>query len=95
MNPYLKLWIDRLHFLLTILIVVALGFYIVHAFLDYKYKITFLQSPCNLCAELNKNQSACIAGCFTNRITLYPDGSGGWRDPNQIKNLNINFSIIP
>lgn len=64
--------------LLIICAVVALGLYIINAVIDYRYKVEFLKTPCGLCAELNKEQSQCINGCFSFKVNLFPDGKGGW-----------------
>lgn len=46
--------------------------------MDYRYKVEFIKTPCELCKELNKNQSSCIRNCFIVETALYPDGRGGW-----------------
>ena len=40
--------------------------------ISYRYKVELIKAPCQLCAELNKNQSMCINGCFQNKVKLYP-----------------------
>lgn len=75
-------WYRLARFLFIVLGVVALGLFIVHTFLDYRYKVVFMKTPCQLCAELNKNQSQCVMGCFQTRTPLFPDGGGGWKFEN-------------
>jgi hypothetical protein len=64
---------------LILLAVVALGLYIVNSVMDYRYKVVFIKTPCQLCVDLNKNQSACITNCFNYKVELFPDGFGKWR----------------
>lgn len=75
-------WYRMAKFFLIILAVVALGMYVITTVIDYRYKVAFIKTPCELCAELNKNQSMCIAGCFKQRVALYPNGLGGWSTNN-------------
>jgi len=67
-------------FLFIIVLVVALGLFIINSVMDYRYKNVFIKSPCHLCSELNKNQSDCITGCFTYRLAIYPDGLGNYKN---------------
>lgn len=53
---------------LILLAVVALGLLVVNQVLEYRYKSVFLQTPCNVCKDLNANQSICIDNCFKYRI---------------------------
>lgn len=75
-------WYRLARFVLIIVAVVALGLFCVTTFLEYRYKVVFMKTPCQLCAELNKNQSQCVMGCFQTRTQLFPDGMGGWRFEN-------------
>ena len=45
--------------ILIILSVVAVGLIVVNQSLSYYYKAQFLQSPCNLCLEINKDLDLC------------------------------------
>jgi hypothetical protein len=65
-------------FFLIVFLIVALGLYIVHTILDYRYKMVFIKAPCKLCAELNPE----IKNCFQIKTQLFPDGKGGWRFEN-------------
>jgi len=71
---------EKLIFIATILIVLALGLFSINQFLAYRYKSELLQKPCQLCASLNPNQTKCIEGCFVYDAALYPDKDGQWRD---------------
>jgi len=86
-------------FIFIILLVCALGLYIINATFAWEYKSNFLQTPCQFCAHLNPNQSKCIEGCFQTITKIFPDGSGGWKDEkgNQINNLpekSLNLSAL-
>jgi len=50
--------------ILIILLVVALGIFAVNQILKFFYNSQLLQSPCELCADLNKEQASCIQNCF-------------------------------
>jgi len=65
-------------FILIIFLIVALGIFIVKSFMDYRYKIVFIKTPCQLCQELNPQ----VKECFLIRMQLFPDGKGGWRYEN-------------
>lgn len=56
--------------LAILLVVVGLGIFAVNQALEYKYRSVFLQTPCNVCKELNSNQSTCIDNCFKYRIEV-------------------------
>jgi hypothetical protein len=64
--------------ILWIVIICAIGLFAINQWLEYRYKSVFLQSPCYLCAELNKNQSMCVKDCFSTHIRVYPSGIGEW-----------------
>lgn len=68
--------------IMVMLIVIALGLYSVNKIMDYRYKVIFIKSPCNLCADLNKEQASCVNGCFLNELQLNPDGRGNWASNN-------------
>lgn len=68
----------RLETAMVILVVCALGLFVLNQILEYRYKVEFLKTPCSLCAELNKNQSMCINGCFQNKVRLFSNGLGDW-----------------
>lgn len=61
---------ELLKFACIILFMIALGMVIMNQYLSYKYKAQFLLQPCAFCAELHKNQSLCIEGCFTYEIEV-------------------------
>lgn len=67
-------------FIFIIIAVIALGLFIINSIMSYRYKVEFVKTPCSLCAELNKNQSKCIEGCFTITKKLYPSVNGDWVD---------------
>lgn len=76
----LQEWYLWARFLFIIVLVVAVGVFAVNQALEYRYKAEFLKTPCNLCKELNKNQSVCIEGCFKYELRLFPDSLGNWKD---------------
>jgi hypothetical protein len=57
-------------FIFIILLVAALGVFLINQALDYRYKSELLQTPCKLCQDLNPNQSSCIDGYFKYRIEV-------------------------
>lgn len=60
--------------LINILIIIgiaALGVFLVNQSLQYIFKMKYLNTPCDLCAELNKNQSQCVKDCFIIKDTYY------------------------
>lgn len=61
---------DMVNFIMIIMVIVALGMFIFIKWVDWKYKVQFLSGPCELCAELNQNQSKCIKDCFMVRKYL-------------------------
>lgn len=75
-------YINLAKFILIILIVIALGVFIVNQVMSYRYKVVFIKTPCDLCAQLNKNQSKCIDGCFNKQLILFPNGWNEWTDGN-------------
>lgn len=78
--------------LLIVCLVVFVGFLALNQFMEFKYKAAFIQKPCELCADLNKNQSKCIGECFIKRTTLFPDGNGGWKSTDNKIALYYNIS---
>jgi hypothetical protein len=64
MNESWQIVYDVLKTILVILLVVVLGVAAVNQILIYKYHAELLQKPCELCANLNKPQTSCIADCF-------------------------------
>lgn len=68
--------------LIIILIVLALGLFIVNQFMEYRYNAMLLTSPCVMCQEKNKEVAGCIYSCF---------------HPFQfaIMNVTINLSDVP
>jgi len=56
MNPQHQKLLIRI---LIILGVVSLGLLVVNQSLSYYYKAQFLQSPCQLCLEINKDLDLC------------------------------------
>lgn len=68
----------KLETIIVILAVCALGLFVLNQIIAYRYKVEFIKAPCQLCAELNKNQSMCINNCFQNKIRLFSDGAGHW-----------------
>ena len=76
---------------LWIVIILAIGTFAINQVLDYRYKVELLKTPCQLCAELNKNQSMCINNCFKDTVKVFPDGLGGWCGEDGFKyDLNGN-----
>lgn len=87
--------------------VVALGVFTLNQIIEYRYKMVLLQAPCNVCKDLNKNQSKCIDKCFTIERQLYPGLNGEWKDQSgkcfdlagkeiECKNkINISLVIVP
>ena len=67
-------------YLIIILIVVCLGLFAINQFISFQFKSKLLISPCDVCKDANKNQSACIDGCFLISKTLYPTPSGDLKD---------------
>lgn len=67
-------------FLFIMLLVVALGVFTINQVLQYNYKAEFLKAPCELCKELNKNQSLCIDECFKYSIQTFLDPYGNLKD---------------
>jgi len=63
-----------------ILLVVGAGIFAVNQTLTFFYKSHFLRDPCDLCTDLNTNQSDCINGCFRYSFKTYADGLGNFRD---------------
>jgi hypothetical protein len=72
-------------FVFIILLVAAVGIFLINQALEYRYKSEFLQTPCKLCQDLNPNQSNCIDGCFKYRIEV----AG-----NNLMNKEINYSNL-
>jgi hypothetical protein len=54
--------------LLIMLLVIAVGIFIVNQTLAYSYKAQLLQSPCGLCVELNPEWAKCYED--NNRIIV-------------------------
>ena len=53
-------WIKIGHFVLIIVLVVALGVLAVNQGIRFYYASAFLQEPCELCSKLNPHLSDCI-----------------------------------
>lgn len=68
----------KLRLALIVFLVVAVGLFAINQFIEFKFKSTFLQKPCNVCQEFNPNQSRCIEECFTVRRTVFSDANGNW-----------------
>jgi hypothetical protein len=76
---------------LLILIILALGLFVVNQFLGYMYKVQFLKAPCSLCVELNPEVEKCIDLLNAPR-NIYPMNGGKWSEPiinKTIMNLTI------
>jgi len=78
-----------LRFLGIILLTIATGLFLVNQLTSFVYKAKFIESPCNLCKELNEEYSECIDKCFFVNTTLYPVGDGEWSDVLNQKEINI------
>ena len=68
----------RFETIIVILVICALGLFVINQVISYRYKVELIKAPCQLCAELNKNQSMCIQGCFQNKVRLFSNGLGDW-----------------
>ncbi|MBM3191443.1 MAG: hypothetical protein FJZ63_02150 [Chlamydiae bacterium] len=75
-------WYKIARFFFWIVLVVAVGMFAVNQYLTYQYSSQLLQTPCQLCKQLNEKQAMCISGCFVTRIKIFPDGNGGWKYEN-------------
>lgn len=83
------LW-QKLRFILIIIGVLALGFVALNQGMGFFYKIQFLKSPCQLCAELNPPVQECIDRLNEARPSYWtPDG---WTDPFNNSVVKINIS---
>lgn len=80
-------------FILLMLLVVALGMFIINSAMSYRYKVEFIKTPCNLCRELNPNMSECINDCFTRKVSAYPDQYGNLKD-NLGRCYDLKGSVI-
>lgn len=67
-NPKLSSY-EKAKFILIIVLVVSLGFLFLNQFLSFKYKMVFVQKPCELCKELNPH----LDKCFEEASTIYID----------------------
>lgn len=87
MNKIMQAIYNSAKFLLTILLVVALGLFVVNQFYDYHYKNYFLQKPCGLCFELNPDVKIAFESYYTPKVnqTLYEIYNN---------NIEINFSLL-
>ena len=74
--------INKLKFIGIILLVVLIGLVCINLLMSYKFKAQFLLGPCELCQDLNPNQSKCVGECFIEHAELFPDRFGNWN--NQI-----------
>lgn len=82
---------------LIIIGVVALGLVAVNQYLEFRYKATFLSTPCDLCKELNPR----LDSYFKSALTVYTDPLGNEITPEEYKegvnkknNYQINFTWI-
>lgn len=90
---------DLRSYLLTALIiigVVSLGLLAVNQYLDFRYKVVWLSTPCDLCLETNPR----LGRCFQEALIVYQDPLGNeiskeeyTTGRNKIYN-SINFSLI-
>jgi len=62
---------EKLKLILIILLVVSVGIFAVNQILKFFYYSELLQTPCELCADLNPNQADCIKTCFSVKIESY------------------------
>lgn len=53
-------WISLGKFLMIMLGVMFLGLLVVNQSLEYHYRSAFLQTPCELCADLNPGVDRCV-----------------------------------
>lgn len=63
-------------FITVMLLVVCLGVFAVNQALEFRFKSVFLQTPCQLCGDLNKKQAPCIDACFKPSVTEYSNPFG-------------------
>jgi len=56
----LEIYKKKAVFVLIIIAVLALGLLAVNQFVGFRAKMIFLQTPCELCAELNPHLENCI-----------------------------------
>jgi hypothetical protein len=52
---------DKLLMALIIIGVIALGLFVLNQFISWRYKALLLQTPCDICRELNPS----VENCFT------------------------------
>jgi len=69
-----------LRYIVIILLVVGGGLLAVNQLLQFKFNAEFLSNPCQVCKDLNENQSDCITGCFAINMKIYQDQFGNWKD---------------
>jgi hypothetical protein len=81
---------DYIVTLVTILIVVCLGLLAVNLTLKFVYTSQLLQTPCELCAKLNPQQSDCVQGCFNYKVQVYPLVNNDYN-----KEINLRRLIDP
>ena len=62
------------------LLIICIGLFALNQFLEFKYKVEFLKTPCTVCAELNKNQSKCVNACFEYKTTANALPNGDIKD---------------
>jgi len=72
-----KKWFIRI---IVILIVVGLGLFALNQTLGYIYKAQFLNSPCDLCRELNPEVDICL----TEKVPAYDHSFNGNYSPEDI-----------
>jgi len=75
---------NRLKNIALALLVIAIGLFCVNQTLKFYYSSQLLRGPCNLCAELNPNQTNCIYNCFNAAHQVYSDSLGNMRDASGV-----------
>lgn len=78
-------WRDCFWSVLFILGIIVLGLFAVNQVLEYRYKVVFLSTPCELCAKVNPNRGSCVQDCFSYKSPLEQPGL-------DLKNINFTFN---
>jgi hypothetical protein len=76
--------------ILIITIVIAIGMFAVNQTLGYYYKSQFLQSPCQLCKDVNPH----LEKCFKDASIVYKDLEGNIISKEELNKYEINLSNI-
>lgn len=57
--------------ILIYIAVIVLLFFCLNQFLEFKYKVEFLSSPCSVCCELNEGFSCGSNSCGSNVLPMF------------------------